>query len=164
MKQRVFDKTEKRKEKEGFVPFPLDLLQYRHHPKFMKGAETLYMMIVHRYNSEKKCAFPSMKLLAADCATTESTIDKHIQSLESLGLLKVVRRPKGNLYVPMKPLSREDFFTQFPEVKAKYDKRYKKVEERREEKERYFAEIKSVHNSESDTQAGEATDFEDLPF
>lgn len=163
MKQRVFDKT--KTQEAAFIPYPLDLLQYRHHPSFKKGAETLYMMIAHYYNAEKQCAYPSMTRLAADCATTESTIDNHISSLESLGLLKVMRRPKGNIYLPLQPLSREDFFIQFPEVRAAYDKRYKKVEERREIRERYLKEIKNFHSNESNTQKGKAgADLEELEF
>ncbi|MBT2697244.1 helix-turn-helix domain-containing protein [Bacillus sp. ISL-40] len=161
MKQKVFDKTTT--EWAAFIKYPLDLLQYRHHPNFKKGAETLFMMIAHYYNSEKGFAYPSMTLLAADCATTESTVDKHIKSLESLGLLKVVRRPKGNLYVPMQPLKREDFFIQYPEAKESYDKRYRKVEERREIREGYLAEIKSLHPNDS-TQVGEVVEIEDLEF
>jgi DNA-binding MarR family transcriptional regulator len=161
MQQRVFDKTTK--DGAAFIKYPLDLLQYRHHPKFMKGAETLYMVIAHYYNADKGFAYPSMTLLAADCATTESTIDKHIKSLESLGLLKVVRRPKGNLYVPMQPLPREEFFTQFPEAKAAYEKRYKKVEERRELRERHLAEIKRLHQNDN-MEVGEVEEIVDLDF
>ncbi|MFV8830518.1 helix-turn-helix domain-containing protein [Alkalihalobacterium sp. APHAB7] len=147
MKRKVFDKTEKRKK--GFIPFPLDLLQYRHHPNFKKGAETLYMLIAHYYNTDKKCAYPSMTLLAADCASTESTIDKHIKSLEELELIRVVRRKKGNLYIPLEPLERKEFFEKYPNVQARYDNSYRKVEERRELKEQYLAAVKNVHNGEA---------------
>jgi replication initiation and membrane attachment protein DnaB len=160
MKQKVFDKTTT--EGAALIKYPLDLLQYQHHPKFMKGAETLYMMIAHYYNADKGFAYPSMTLLAADCATTESTIMKNISLLASLGLINVVHRPKGNLYVPMQPLNREGFFNQFPEAIESYVKRYRKVEERREIRERYLAEIKKLHSGENADYADE--DHIDLDF
>ncbi len=158
MERKVFDKTQ---EGSGaFVKYPLDLLQYRHHPKFKKGAETVYMLIVHYYNADRGCAYPSMALLAADCATTDSTIDTHIKSLEELELIKVVRRHSGNLYIPYVPLDREAFFAKYPQVEEKYNKRYKKYEDKKVQKAKYIMEL----NSTQDISIEEEEEYSDIEF
>lgn len=120
-----------------FIALPSDARHYVYHPKMSPAKLYTYAILIDLFNESKGYAFPSQESLAFYINVAPSTVGAHIKDLKEAGLLYV---PLRNQYIPLQPLSQEEFFEDFPEARKAYlermemrDSRQKKATERLEE-------------------------------
>jgi|SRR5699024_597767 len=103
-----------------FIALPSDARHYVYHPKMSPAKLYTYAILIDLFNENKGYAFPSQESLAFYINVAPSTISTHIKDLKEVGLLF---NPQRNQYIPLQPLSQEDFFEDFPEAKRAYIER-----------------------------------------
>jgi len=103
-----------------FIALPSDARHYVYHPKMSPAKLYTYAILIDLFNENKGYAFPSQESLAFYINVSPSTIGTHIKDLKEVGLLF---NPQRNQYIPLQPLSQEDFFEDFPEAKRAYIER-----------------------------------------
>lgn len=100
-----------------FIALPSDARHYVYHPKMTPAKLYTYAILIDLFNENKGYAFPSQESLAFYINVSPTTINTHIRDLKAVGLLYV---PIRNQYIPLQPLSQEEFFEDFPEAKKVY--------------------------------------------
>ena len=126
IERKVFDKRNPADDERGkfFIPFPSDAKHYIYHPKMMPEYLFLYTLIIDYYNEAESRAFPSLVTLEMVYKKHRDTTSKHLDVLKEVGLIDFERKQDG--YIPLEPLSQENFFATFPEAKEYYLKSIKK--------------------------------------
>ncbi|MCP9280136.1 helix-turn-helix domain-containing protein [Bacillus wiedmannii] len=126
-KRPIFDKTEKNEANDPdlmFIKCPTNLRYYMYLTDygFNESALAMYLIIIDRFNKEKKYAYPSQYTLALETGRSIRTINSNIRILESVGLLETRRTGihSNNEYIPKLPLSLPELLATFPKAEARY--------------------------------------------
>lgn len=130
MERKIFNKHVPTEGGKFFVPLPSDALHYIHHDKMNADRLFLYGLIIDYYNPQDGYAFPSLEKLSVRYGKVPDTTSKHLDDLKEVGLIDF---PEKGYYVPLVPLSEEEFFKEFPEADANYRKAIKRCDTRRKE-------------------------------
>lgn len=129
-KAKVFNKENPSADGRKFIPLSNKVKHYMHHEKMDAGKLFLYALIVDFHNVDKGYAFPSQERLAVDYGKTSKTTGRHLKDLKDVGLIAI---PAKGKYVPLEPLSEEDFYRKYPKAWTNYKKAYEDHEKRRED-------------------------------
>jgi|SRR5690625_2048366 len=117
----------------GFYKIPKELTHYVDHKDYKTEMSMLYGIIVQLYNVEMGYAYPSISKLALLYGKGERTTGNQLAKLEKIGLIKRFRGQQGNYcYIPLKPLSKAEFFKKYPDAFENYKTRIQKADEERE--------------------------------
>jgi hypothetical protein len=111
-----------------FIAFPSDAKHYVHHPKMAPEKLFLYQVIIDYYNEEAGCAFPSLETLTIHYGKSYNTTGRHIEDLKAVGLIDY---PEKGYYVPLQPLTADEFYAEFPDAWARYKKTYDSMESKK---------------------------------
>lgn len=128
-KRKIFDKENPGADGRKFIPLSSNVKHYLHHDKIDAGKLFLYALIIDYFNVDEGAAWPSLERLAVDYGKTSKTTGNHLKDLRDAGLIMIVGRGR---YVPLEPLSAEEFYKQFPNAWANYKKALETAEKRRE--------------------------------
>lgn len=126
--RKVFNKLNPTDEGRFFIPLPSDARHYVHHDKMSADKLFLYALIIDYYNPQDGCAFPSLETLSIKYGKVPDTTSKHLDDLKDVGLIDF---PEKGFYVPLVPLSEEEFFKEFPDAEQNYKASLKRYEIRR---------------------------------
>ncbi|CAN7225187.1 hypothetical protein [Rossellomorea sp. LjRoot5] len=108
-----------------FIAFPSDAKHYVHHPRMAPEKLFLYQLLIDYYNVDKGYAHPSLETLTIHYGKSYNTTVRHIEDLKVVGLLDY---PKKGYYVPLQPLTADEFYADFPEAWERYKKAYDSME------------------------------------
>lgn len=111
MDRKVFDKRKPGADEKFFIPLPSDTRHYIHHDKMNADKMFLYALIIDHYNPIDGYAFPSIETLALKYGKVPDTTRKHLDDLKEVGLIDF---PEKGYYVPLVPLTEDEFFGVFP--------------------------------------------------
>jgi DNA-binding transcriptional ArsR family regulator len=111
------------------VPLPSDTMHYVYHDRMSADKVFLYQLVIDFYNPVDGYAYPSIDLLALHYGKSEDTTSKHINDLKAIGLIDF--QEKG-YYVPLTPLTADEFYAKFPEAWVNYKRKYERMHSRRE--------------------------------
>lgn len=128
MKQ-VFNKVEPTKGNKHFIPLPSDAKHYIYHDDMSAAKLFLYQLVIDYYNVKDGHAWPSIERLSIAYGMSPETTSKHIDDLKKVGLIDF---PEKGFYVPLVPLTAEDFYKQFPDAWTNYTSAINSSDERRE--------------------------------
>jgi hypothetical protein len=128
--RKVFNKHAPTTDDKYFIPLPSDTRHYIHHDKMNADKMFLYALIIDYYNpgDEYGYAFPSLETLSVKYGKVPDTTSKHLHDLKEVGLIDF---PEMGYYVPLVPLSEEDFFREYPKAKENYQASIKRSDSRR---------------------------------
>lgn len=127
--RKVFNKENPSAEGRKFIPLSSNAKHYIHHDKIDACKLFLYALIVDYYNVNLGYAYPSQERLAVDYGKTSKTTGIHLKDLRDVGLIAI---PASGKYVPLEPLSEEEFYRKYPKSWTNYKKAYEDHEKRRE--------------------------------
>lgn len=128
MKRQIFDKKKPTEGDKTFIAFPCDARHYVHHDRMAGEKLYLYALIIDYYNAEDGFAFPSIETLAVKYGKAPDTTSKHVEDLKAAGLIDY---PQKGHYIPLVPLSEDEFFKQFPKAFTNYQVAIKRCETRK---------------------------------
>ncbi|WP_223592768.1 helix-turn-helix domain-containing protein [Neobacillus bataviensis] len=128
MERKVYDKTSPTEGGKHFIPLPSDTRHYVHHDKMNAGKLFLYALIIDYYNPQDGCAYPSVETLSVKYGKVPDTTSGHLDDLKEVGLIDF---PEKGYYVPLVPLSQEEFFKSFPKAEENYKTSIKRSDTRR---------------------------------
>lgn len=131
-KRKVYDKTKKRGEDEHFIKLPSELRHYIYLPEFKAEMCFLYALIVDLWNAELGYAYPSQDKLAMYYGKALNTTKTHLKTLQKYGLIEMQTNSLGMTYVPLEPLSENEFFVNYRAADAQYRERLRQIEIDRE--------------------------------
>lgn len=135
-----YDKGNPSAEGRTFIPLSSNAKHYMHHDKMDAAKLFLYALIVDYYNVDLGYAFPSQERLAVDYGKTSKTTGSHLKDLRDVGLIAI---PASGKYVPLEPLSEDEFYRKYPEAWENYQNAYKEHERRREADRKRLEEYRS---------------------
>lgn len=122
-----------------FIAFPTDARHYVYHPKMSSAKLYVCLLLIDLFNESKGYAFPSQETLALYINASPTTVNSYIKDLKDVGLLYV---PQRNQYIPLQPLSQEQFFEDFPEAKKAYIERMKTRDSRQKDATKRLEELR----------------------
>jgi|SRR5690625_8413 len=128
-RRKVFNKRNPSESGGVFTPLPADAYHYVHHPDMRPNMLILYALIIDYYNVEEGFAYPSLERLSVDYGMSYNATSKHIETLKAVGLIDY---PEKGYYVPLEPLSKAEFYAEFPEAWQAYKKALEQAEGKRE--------------------------------
>lgn len=128
--RKVFNKHNPTADDRFFIPFPSDARHYIHHEKMNADKMFLYTLIIDLYNEDYGSAFPSLETLSIKYGKVPDTTSRHLHDLKEIGLIDF---PEMGYYVPLVPLSEEDFFREHPTAWENYQAKIKRSDKRRSE-------------------------------
>src|SRR5690625_3630660 len=128
VKRKVFDKENPGADGRKFIPLSSNAMHYIHHDKMDASKLLLYALIVDYFNVNEGVAWPSLERLAVDYGKTSKTTGNHLKDLREAGLILTVGRGR---YVPLEPLSAEEFYKEHPKAWENYTKARETSEKRR---------------------------------
>lgn len=110
---------------------------YTQHPKFNGNTRLIYELLYDHWNPEYGYAFPDQWELARESGLSRASVNNQIKILEELDLIRVektkVSTRTNNVYYLNKPVTTiEEFYSKFPEVKARAEERIRKIDEEEE--------------------------------
>lgn len=123
------NKTEPGADGRKFIPMPSDVRHYVHHERMSADKLYLYALLIDYFNVDEGAAWPSQERLAVDYGKTSKTVGNHLKDLEAVGLLAI---PIKGKYIPLEPLTAEDFYKKFPDAWTNYKDALETSEKRRE--------------------------------
>lgn len=124
----VFNKRNPSENGATFIPLPSDARHYVHHSRMSAEKLFLYQLIIDYYNVEKGFAHPSVERLAVNYGKSDKTTSAHLEDLKAVGLIDF---PEKGFYVPLAPLSSDEFYERYPEAWENYKRAYNRYEKRR---------------------------------
>jgi hypothetical protein len=127
--RKVYDKTSPTEGGKHFIPLPSDARHYVHHDKMSADKLFLYALIIDYYNSQEGYAFPSIETLSVKYGKVPDTTSKHLDDLKEVGLIDFP--PEKGYYVPLVPLTNEEFYKAFPNAQENYKEAIKRSDSRR---------------------------------
>ncbi|MFC4387753.1 helix-turn-helix domain-containing protein [Gracilibacillus marinus] len=133
----IFDKTKLASATSDtlYVKLPSGLFNYVHVPGYKPEYSHLYSIIVDFYNVNYGYAFPTEWQIAKVYGKSIKTVRNHLRQLERLGLILIIKNSRNKMYVPLKPLTKEQLFIECPEA----ERRLLEIEEaEKQEYEREF--------------------------
>ncbi|WP_088007206.1 helix-turn-helix domain-containing protein [Indiicoccus explosivorum] len=107
----AFNKSNPSANGQKFIPIPSNARHYVHHDAMSADKLFLYALIIDYFNVDTGVAWPSVERLAVDYGKSSKTTGLHIRDLITAGLIV---RPKTGKYVPLEPLSPDDFYAANP--------------------------------------------------
>lgn len=116
---KVFNKNNPGSDGKKFIPLSSNVRHYIYHENMDASKLYLYALIVDYYNVNLGYAYPSHERLAVDYGKTSKTTGKHLRDLKKVGLIKI---PAKGKYVPLEPLSQEEFYKAYPKAWENYKK------------------------------------------
>lgn len=110
---------------------------YTQHPKFNGNVRLIYELLFDHWNAKYGYAFPTIFELARESGVSTSTVERCINVLVELDLIKKKRSPLGNkinnVYIIKPPVATwEEFLQKFPEVEEHMKKRIAKIDAQEE--------------------------------
>ncbi|AST93265.1 hypothetical protein BC6307_19380 [Sutcliffiella cohnii] len=126
--RKVFNKKSPSENKATFIPLPSNALHYVHHDRISAEKLLLYGLIIDYYNVEEGFAFPSIEKLAVRYGKSPDTTSRHLDDLKAVGLIDF---PEKGHYVPLTPLSEDEFYTEYPGANENYRKALSRCNKRR---------------------------------
>ncbi|MBT2700651.1 helix-turn-helix domain-containing protein [Bacillus sp. ISL-40] len=129
MERKVFNKTTPTEGGKHFIPLPSDARHYIHHDRINADKLFLYALIIDYYNLQEGFAFPSLETLSVKYGKVPDTTSKHLDDLKEVGLINFP--PEKGYYVPLIPLTDDDFFTAFPDAWGNYKEAIQRCDNRR---------------------------------
>lgn len=123
----IFDKTKLASAASDttYVKLPSGLFNYVHVPGYKPEYSHLYSIIVDFYNANYGYAFPTEWQIAKVYGKSIKTVRHHLRQLERLGLILIIKNSRNKMYVPLKPLTKDQLFAECPEA----ERRLLKIEE-----------------------------------
>lgn len=129
MERKVFNKTTPTEGGAYFIPLPSDTRHYIHHDSMNADKLFLYALIIDYYNLKEGFAFPSIETLSVKYGKVPDTTSKHLDDLKEVGLVDFP--PEKGYYVPLVPLTEEEFYKEFPQSWENYQTAIKRSDTRR---------------------------------
>ncbi|GEM_PF-1647833 len=141
---------------EHYIPSLSSLVRiYTQHPDFKPGAKLIYDLLFDYYNPAYGYAFPTIRQLERDSGLSESSVKRHIKTLEKLDLVAKGKSKHGNnTYVVKKPVNTlEQLYKKFPHIREKSEERLREIERKEsEERMRRDGETKPQEEPEAEPQ------------
>ncbi|MEH7237305.1 hypothetical protein [Bacillus sp. JJ1562] len=126
--RRVFNKHTPTEGGKHFIPLPSDARHYIHHERMNADKLFLYSLIIDFYNPIEGYAFPSTEKLSVSYGKTADTTSGHLDDLKAVGLIDF---PEKGYYVPLVPLTEDEFYNEFPHARENYLSALRRCESRR---------------------------------
>lgn len=140
----------------GFTQIPNAILRhYQYYPQLNGAATVIYGVILSHYNKAFGYAFPTHIQVALATNISEKTVGKHIKTLESAGLIAVLKKGRfGNdQYTFNSPIEvAEEFFAKYPEAGERYRKLEATLNKSKSEKDVRKAEMVAPVIAEDDVE------------
>lgn len=151
---------------EHYTPSLNSLLRiYTQHPKFSPSVKLIYDLLFDYFNPNYGYAFPTIRQLERDSGLSESSVKRHIKTLEDLDLVVKKRSRYGNnTYLVKKPVGTlEALYDKFPDIKVKSEKRLREIERKEiEERQRRDGEKKPTEIPDKAFSIGEIKESEEI--
>lgn len=127
--RKVFDKRNPTKDDRKFIPLPSDARHYIHHERMSADKMFLYSLIIDYYNPTEGHAFPSIETLALKYGHAPDTTSRHLDDLKAVGLIDF---PEKGYYIPLVPLTEDEFYKEFTKAWESYQESYHRYEKRKQ--------------------------------
>lgn len=113
-----------------FIAFPNSACHYIHHDIINAEKLFLYTLLIDYLNVTEGAAWPSNERLSVDYGKSSKTTGRHLRDLEEAGLVAI---PSKGRYIPLEPLTPEEFYAKFPNAWTNYKDALANAEKRQED-------------------------------